>query len=261
MLRILTVSLSVFILLFTQTAFAQPVLPDIVGATDKGINVLSWVAQYDGIKSIAVQRSSDSVFNFATIGYVKNLKKGQQAFIDGHPAPGNNWYRLYIAFSSDLTWYSNRFKIHVDSSAILAKGVLPPNDSLQKLASRIKVDTSSARLPAQPGKPVDTLQQLVNKIRLSIPDPGEVDAYSYIKSQYVFTNPFTGHITMEIPDVKKYHYSIKFFDLNNRKVLEIQKVLESPVIVDKRNFQKKGLFKFELMRGSEKLESGYITIY
>ena len=101
----------------TQLLKAQPVLPDIVGATDKGINVLSWTSQYDGIKSIAVQRSSDSVYNFATIGYVKNLKKVTQAFIDGHPVPGNNWYRLYINFNSDLTWYSNRFKIFVDSAA------------------------------------------------------------------------------------------------------------------------------------------------
>lgn len=260
MLRFLTIFVGVFILVVTKL-HAQPLLPEIVGASDKGINVLSWISQYDGIKSIAVQRSSDSVYNFATIGYVKNLKKGSQAFIDGHPVPGNNWYRLYIAFNSDLTWYSNRFKIHVDSATILAKGVLPPNDSLQKLASRIKVDTSSARQPAQPGKPVDTLQQLVNKIRLSIPDPGDVDVFSYIKSQYVFTNPFTGHVTMEVPDVKKYHYSIRFYNMNNKKVLEIPRILESPVIIDKRNFQKKGVFKFDLMKGEEKMESGYVTIY
>ena len=243
----------------TQLLKAQPVLPDIVGATDKGINVLSWTSQYDGIKSIAVQRSSDSVYNFATIGYVKNLKKGTQAFIDGHPVPGNNWYRLYINFNSDLTWYSNRFKIFVDSAAILAKGVIPPNDSLQKLASRIKVDTSGS--VNAPGKPVDTLQTTINKIRLSIPEPGEIDAYTYIKSQYVFTNPFTGHITMEIPDVKKHHYSIIFYDMKNKRVLEVPRITESPVIIDKRNFQKKGLFKFDLFKGDEKLEGGHITIY
>src|SRR3569832_952559 len=98
-----------FLLSFiVTTSFAQPVLPDIFGVTQKGVNILSWVSQYDGVKSSAVQRSSDSVYNFATIGYVKNLKKGNQGFIDGHPTPGTNWYRLYIVFSTDLTWYSNR---------------------------------------------------------------------------------------------------------------------------------------------------------
>src|SRR5690606_17911946 len=93
---------AIFILLsifFTTALRAQPVLPDMIGATQDGMNILSWTSQYNGIKSIAVQRSADSVYNFATIGYVKELGKGPQAFIDGHPMPGNNWYRLYIVFN------------------------------------------------------------------------------------------------------------------------------------------------------------------
>ena len=117
-------------------------LPDMIGATDKGINVLSWNCQYDGLKFIAVQRSADSVFNYVTIGYVKNTKQGPQAYIDGHPLPGDNWYRLNIGFSSDLTWNSNRLKIHIDSATLLAKGVVPPNDSLQRYASGIKIEAN-----------------------------------------------------------------------------------------------------------------------
>jgi hypothetical protein len=242
---------------FTQNVYAQPQLPDILGATENGINLLSWNCQYEGVKSIAVQRSSDSIFNFVSIGYVKNLKKGPQAYIDGHPIPGNNWYRLYIVFNSDLTWYSNRFKLVVDSAALLNKAVLPPNDSLQKLASNIKVDigTTTAVTAA------DSLKALVAKLKIAIPDPEEVDAYTYIKSQYVFTNPFTGHVTIELPDVRKYNYSVKFFTQTSKKIFEVERVPESPVIIDKRNFQKKGLFKFELMRGKERIEGGYITIY
>jgi hypothetical protein len=232
-------------------------LPDILGATDNGINLLSWNCQYEGVKSIAVQRSSDSVFNFVSIGYVKNLKKGAQAYIDGHPMPGNNWYRLYIVFNSDLTWYSNRYKLFVDSAAILNQTVLPPNDSLQKLANNIKVDIGTTTVVTT----ADSLRAIVNKLKISIPNPEEVNPFTYIRSQFVFTNPFTGHVNMELPDVKKYHYSIQFFDQNNKRILEVDHVTESPVIIDKRNFQKKGLFKFELMKGKEKLEMGYITIY
>lgn len=239
------------------SASAQTQLPDILGATEKGINLLSWNCQYDGVKSIAVQRSGDSVFNFVSIGYVKNLKKGAQAYIDGHPVPGNNWYRLYIVFNSDLTWYSNRYKLVVDSAAILNQTVLPPNDSLQKLANNIKVDIGTTTAVST----ADSLKAIVNKLKIAIPDPEEVNPFTYVRSQFVFTNPFTGHVNMELPDVKKYHYSIRFFDQNNRKVLEVERISESPVIIDKRNFQKKGLFKFELMKGKDKLEMGYITIY
>lgn len=219
------------------------------------MNILSWTSQYEKLKSIAVQRSSDSFFNYTTIGYVKDLKKGQQAFIDGHPLPGKNWYRLQIAFGSDLTWQSNRIMLFVDSAQLMIPTVVPPNDSLQKLAGRVHfTDTAALKLvnPSAPVKPV---------LSISLPDTKEVDAYAYIKSQYVFTNPFTGHVNVEIQDAKKYRYMLRFFDQNDRRVLDIPRIPEPSVIIDKRNFQHKGIYRFELMRDKEKLETGYITIY
>lgn len=260
------------LILLSSGAMAQPILPELTGATDKGINVISWTCQYDGIKSIAVQRSADSMYNFVTVGYVKNLKKGPQAFIDGHPQPGVNWYRLYIVFNSDLTWYSNRFSLSVDSAAIIAKGVLPPNDSLQKLAAKVRVDSTVVKkgnivTTVDTGGPkaytIDSLYADVPKLVLSIsiPDPEEIDAYSYLKSRFVFTNPFTGNVTLDIPDAGKRHYSVKFFNNSGTEIMDIPKVNAPQVIIDKRNFQKKGLYKFELREERKKLESGYITIY
>jgi len=242
------------LLILAGRAAAQPLLPDIIGVTQKGVNILAWTAQYDGLKSIAVQRSSDSVYNFTTIGYVKNLKKGPQGFIDGHPNPGANWYRLYIVFSSDLTWYSNRFKLRVDSADLVKAAVLPPNDSLQRL-----VKTAATALA---GVKVDSATGLtIGKIPDALPDPAAVAVETYIRSQYVFTNPFTGHVNVEVPAVRTTSYTIQFFDAQNRRVLEIPRVPESPIVIDKRNFQRKGLYRFDLLRNREKWETGYITIY
>ena len=105
------------------------------------------------------------------------------------------------------------------------------------------------------------MQNLVNRLVVSIPDPSEISAYTYIKSQYVFTNPFTGHINLELPEPRTYQYSIKFFNSQNAMVLEIPRILETSIILDKRNFQHKGLYKFELIKNREKMETGYITIY
>lgn len=257
----------ILFLFFAPSAIAQPVLPDLTGATDKAINVISWTCQYDGIKSIAVQRSADSVFNYATIGYVKNLKKGPQAYIDGHPAPGDNWYRLYIVFSSDLTWYSNPTKLFVDSASILNKGVLPPNDSLQKLAAKIKVNTLATNpdINHMDSVPIDGVVVPPLKVEphfvVEIPAPEDINAFSYIKSQHVFTNPFTGHINLDLPDFAAHHYSVLFLDQDNREVLDVANVLESKIIIDKRNFRKKGLYKFELRQDRELLETGFVTIY
>lgn len=230
---------ALFTVFYSVAAFAQPALPDVMATTQTGVNVLSWTNQYDGLKSIAVQRSSDSVYNFSTIGYVKNLKKGQQAFIDGHPNPGTNWYRLYIVFSSDLTWFSNRTKLFVDSAQLMKQAVLPPNDSLQKMVSTLTLSSGT------------------------VPDVTEINAYTYIRSQYVFTNPFTGHVNVELPDStdKKSVFSLVFFDSKNRQVLEVPKVSERNVIIDKRNFQRKGIYKFEMRRNKDVLEIGHVTIY
>jgi hypothetical protein len=243
-------------------SFAQPNLPDVLGGSEKGINILTWANQYEGLKSISVQRSSDSIFNYVTVGYVKNLKKGQQSFIDGHPVPGNNWYRLYIVFNSDLTWFSNRIKLVVDSSAIANKGVIPPNDSLQKLVAtiRMKVDTTNGKSTLTGGG-TDSVSKALSSIKLSLPPSNDLNAYNYVRSQYVFTNPFTGHVNIEVPDLTKHRYSVVFMNQQKKKLFEIARVTESPIIIDKRNFQQKGLFQFELKKDDVKIETGFITIY
>ena len=293
--RISSIILCIFLGIGSQL-YAQntvPQLPDMVASSDKGINVLSWLCQYDGLASIAVQRSDDSIFNYVTIGFVKNLKKGVQAFIDGHPKPGDNWYRLYIAFGSDLTWYSNRIKIHIDSATLLEKGVLPPNEELQKYASSVNLtpgdviaNTKEKPEPVNTGYTKPTYNTNTNattanntnttntytppakpkpNLKLNIPKEDNVNQMAYIKSRYVFTNPYTGHITLELPAETRKVYSIKFFKQNDTRnpVLEVPRLRKKEVIIDKHNFQTKGIYKFELFEGQwgTKIDEGYISIY
>lgn len=240
----------IFSILFASNTKAQvPLLPDLSAGTEKAINFLSWNCQYEGIKTIAVQRSNDSIYNYITIGYVSNTKQGVQAYIDGHPLPGKNFYRLYIAFDSDLTWYSNRIRVTVTEDELLSQGmVLPPNDSLQKF-----INSSDANNP---------LKSMISKISLSASsNDNDQNTFSYIRSQYIYTNPLTGHVNIQLTDVLRNKYSVRFYDQANKMVLEVPRVMATPAIIDKRNFQKKGLFKFVLKRNNTQLETGYITIY
>ena len=320
-----------YLFYFCAPSFSQPLLPDLSGNTQNGYAIVSWTSQYDALKSISVQRSADSVYNYSSIGYVKATKKGVQAYIDGHPLPGKNWYRLYIVFNSDLTWYSNRMMIYVDSAQLLKQQVMAPNDSLQQYVPRmIKNAVAASAISPPPAnknqQPVTTNTQppaannrnttssnttttvatkqpaannrqpattntnsttqphtannttaannnttaiapppeppiIVPKLVLTLPDASGVDAYAYVKSQFVFTNPFTGHVNVEIRDAKQYHYSLWFYDSKEARVLEIPSITQPAIIIDKRNFSHKGLYRFELIRDREKLESGFITIY
>ena len=442
------------------TSVAQPVLPDLAGNTDNGVVLLSWTCQFDGVKSIAVLRSADSTFNYSTVGYVKKLYRGVQAFADGHPMPGKNYYKLSIVFNSGLTWGSNHYGVYVDSGLLKNARRMPSNEALQIMivteqdektvkaappkvkknqppANRdnytevVKKEPETAPDPALP-KPkltlsrseeddlnisnyVETLaEEKRKKISVSYQDdpeaidqhtyittdnqiteipspepkkkinitfddkddvaafveslpkstdrkitisytadsegtnrsasaagnkqpenskkkisvtfkdgeevyaymealpklsnskitisyladaptapakltpiginpvneekPGEepprpkisirfkdepvVNSYSDVKSKYVSSDPGTGHIRMFLPDdIAMHHYAVKFFDKENHMVLEVPKINTARIIIDKRNFQKKGTYKFTIKKDGLELETGYVTIY
>jgi hypothetical protein len=260
----------------SKNVMAQPALPDLANVTQNGINILTWSCQYDGVKTIIVQRSTDSNLNYVTIGYVRNTAKGVQYFLDGHAKPGSNWYRVKLVFGSDLTWTSNRIKVKVDSSSIALGRVLPSNDSLQGMAAKFQTksiqvtDSNTGKVgkksmivtsTLKSGKDSSAKSNNGLSLTIEIPDIDNVNAYSYIKSNYVFTNPFTGHVNIEIDDAQKSIYRLEFFDSKNVKILEIPRISEPNVVLDKRNFQRLGMYKFELFKDKAKLETGYITIY
>ena len=308
---------------------AQPALPDVAGSTDKGIVILSWICQYNGIRSITVLHSTDSVKNYTEIGHVKKKDKGIQAFVDGHPAAGRNFYKLAIIFNSGLSWTSNHCSVYVAKGLTgIAGQVLPENDSLQKfivtedISKAAATDTitntilrngNSAGKNNKPRKDdvmpkpdtsslfsdvpnhkirVDTMKKLLapmqkisvsfeldssdiaagmyvgnnpvvqhqRKITVTFEDPGE-NSTSFIKSRFIFTDAVTGHVNMELPDdVKLHHYSVKFYDEQNHVAIEVPKINTAKIIIDKRNFQHKGIYKFILRKDVTELEQGYIEI-
>ncbi|MFT4061813.1 MAG: hypothetical protein QM642_05580 [Edaphocola sp.] len=214
--------------------YAQPQLPDIAVVTQGGLNVISWNNPYEnGLKSIAIQRSADSNYNFSTVGYVTSAKKGVQSFVDAHPLVGKNWYRVILTFTSDMEWKSNLGMVTVDSAAIANRKPLPPSDSLQKL---IAAGNNTAAI-------------------------NSLNTVSYPKSQYVFANPFTGNVNIEIGDVFEHTYQLVFYDQNDKQVLKVPRINDKVVILDKRNFQNTGLFKFKLLKDQQEFDKGYVTIY
>ena len=128
-------------------------------------------------------------------------------------------------------------KLVVDSASIPNRKPLPPNDSIQKIVSKM------------PKAEVNT--ETINNL----------NSVSYQKSKYIFTNPFTGNINIELQDALTASYSVRFYDQQGKEVLEIPRVNDTVVILDRRNFQSSGLFKFKLFKGKAEFDTGYVTIY
>lgn len=219
-------------------ALAQPALPQIATLTKDGITILNWMNPYtNGVTSVSVERSADSTFNYETIGLVKNINNASQSFLDTRPMLGNNWYRVVVLFNSGTDWVSDVVKVTLDSNDIAARKPLLPNDSLQRLLSSMK--------PASPEQTVTSINQ----------------AATYVKSPYVFSNPFTGNIDIELKDALEIDYAIYFYDTDGHQVVVIPRVNDTDIVLDKRNFQKAGLYKFKVLKEGKPFAEGQVTIY
>ncbi len=203
---------------------AQETLPNMSIKSSGGKVLLTWNCTYDGVKSIAVQRSSDSIKNYSTVGYLSNPKKGVQSFQDELPNAGRNYYRLYILFPYDLEWYSNTFSGYVDSTLLSKKNTTVTNNTTKNSTT-------------------------------------ESTDFYYTPSSTVFTNPYTGHININIADAGTKRYSLKFFDPNRNEVLKVSRIQKPKLVLEKRNFNARGTYSFQLFEGSSLIETGYITLY
>lgn len=226
--RLLLILISIPCLTIAQV----PDLPSMKVVTESAQNKLSWNCQYDGVKSIAIQRSSDSVKNFITIGIINNPKKGVQSYLDERPMIGKNNYRLYILFSGDVEWYSNNYIVALDSATIAKshQGVVPSG-------------YTNANTNYENG------------------NSGTVTDFYYTPSSQIYTNPYTGHININLKDALSKKYSIKFFDPKKNEVLRVSRVSKPVLILDRNNFHSPGTYNFQLFEGSVVVETGYITIY
>src|SRR5690606_29195020 len=145
-------------------------------------------------------------------------------------------------------WKSDRILLEVDSQELVNAPVLPPNDSLQSLINGsvitiepnkpISTSTTSVINPitGQTEVKKDTVQTNANiSIDMNKLNTTSNNTVAIKKSIYVFTNPFNGHINVEIPDAEVNNYSIDFFDEQGNHVFTIGRVRKKFLVVDKRN--------------------------
>ena len=81
----------------------------------------------------------------------------------------------------------------------------------------------------------------------------------YKASIYVFTGKY-GNIHLALPEAAKRHYTVKFFDENNKLLFELSEIKDPALIVDKTNFHHFGWFHFELYDGDQLKEKNKFFI-
>ncbi len=208
--------------------------------------MLSWICQYSNVKKVTVLRSVDNMHDFVELGSVLHTAKGAQSFIDNHPLPGKNCYKVAILFKTGLTWRSNHFCTTVEKSAL---------ESLNH-----PVLTTASPMPAI--KPGDTPKAslLKSNIQQKVNDSINPEQLPF-KSRFLVCNAQTGNLLLSLPpDVVTENYSIRFFDAGNRFITEVPHINSAKLIFDTRNFQQKETVKFILKKNGVVLEEGDLNL-
>lgn len=81
----------------------------------------------------------------------------------------------------------------------------------------------------------------------------------YKVSAYVYTGKY-GNVHVSLPEAGRRHYSVKFFDENNKLMFELSEIKDPALILDKTNFQHAGWFRFELYDGDQLKEKNKLFI-
>lgn len=253
--------------LLVETAKAQfPDLPGVNIVSINAQNILKWNSNYDGLAFIAIQRSKDSIRNFSTIGQLTKPKKGHLFYTDTKPMPGRNFYRLQISFGGDVEWYSNVCAATVDS-ALLAVSMANAAklDSINRsthpkpTTNGTQTASTSTTQPVTNNTPIPPTPIVNNEPPPPPPPPKPVPFY-YTPSTQVFSNPYTGHVTIQLSDAADKNYKLYFYDQDKKEVLRVSRIQESLLILDKNNFNRRGVYSFILFNGTETVEQGYVTI-
>jgi hypothetical protein len=239
-LKIKYVALKKIIILFAFTIIAQHVLaqlPNIEVVTALNRNIVSWMNPYGDLYAITVQRSSDSLKNFTTIGTIKKPKKGGGAFSDDKPMIGKNFYQLIIVFNPEVEWFSKKKGIFVDSSS---------------LANSMKADTNAASNKAKE-------QALEANPTLAIEEIKPT--FTFTPSTHVYTNTYTGHININVENAVGKRYSLVFYGNDKKESFRIDRISYDSIVLDKHNFNGKGTFSFSLLESGKEVEKGFVNVY
>lgn len=123
-MRKLLIITSVFVV-SSSSLIAQDTLPKISVLNSSNHIVISWTNPYTSLTTINIQRSTDSLRNFKTIGSVLDVKNKTNGYVDSKPPAGIQYYRLFLSFEGGIYIFSNAYRPALDTSKAIVKEVKP----------------------------------------------------------------------------------------------------------------------------------------
>lgn len=267
-------ALFLFSLSFANCAFAQDTLPGFKIINANNNIIISWINPYTKpVMDIKIQRSFDSLKNYATIGAVLSPSNFENGYTDNKPPYNKMYYRMFIAFEDGsyiITPTRRPVKLPPPPPLPQKEPLLHPvpeevkpekeKDKLTSLPVPSKDQNTSdsititlKRLPWQADPLIDSSETNFGELKI----PGK-PAITYPSKQIFINNNHL--VVIHLPDAVIKNYSAKFFDEKGKKVFEISGLKEEYLMLEKANFMHSGWFTFELYRNGELVEKNKLFI-
>lgn len=227
---------------------AQDTLPDFtLKNTNNQVSIL-WQNRYlQQVKSISVQRSFDSAKNYSTIVTVMNPQNAINGYIDKKPPYSKMWYRLFIVFDTGNYVFTPAQK-PVYTTVVDYTPLIKEISALYENNGQPKKNNGTAKKDKN-GKPAKVVGTEVVSSMITYP------------SKRVFTDAFRdNNIVIELPNVKKLNYTIKFFTEDYVPLFELKNLADDFMILEKVNFYQSGWYLFEIYRNDRLLEENKLYI-
>ena len=223
-----TIILYLSCLAFSSKTYAQDTLPKISVINRYGKIIISWKNTYGAtISNINIQRSTDSIKKFTTIGTVLNPMNIENGYVDPKFPGGKIYYRLFVAFEGGDYVFTKSYRPFLDTTKEIIPIVTPD----------IKIETQDDK------KTVEKKDVVARPIKPPV----------FVPSKFVFTGK-DNNVIINLPDAENQKFSIQFFDENDNPVFELHKIKEPYLILEKVNFLHAGWFKYNLFNNEVLLE-------
>lgn len=231
-----------------QAVFGQATLPDISVKDYNGKIVVSWKNDYARpIANISIQRSFDSLRNFTSIGSVLNPQNLENGFADDHAPFNRMFYRLFISFDGGNYEFS---KIKRPERVFTTKDDQDENSYGIRYFWQLDAETAITLDSNKQITPIITPESIPDAVLIPTKPAPELITYP---SKRIYSVRESS-VVLYLPDASQRKYHVKFFDENDQQVLELHKLNDDYLILEKYNFMHSGWYRFELYDADKLIE-------
>ncbi|MBC7424231.1 MAG: hypothetical protein H7334_12335 [Ferruginibacter sp.] len=164
----------------------------------------------------------------------------ENGFVDRKPNNLNMYYRVFVAFEGGTYVFSRSHRPVLDTTHAVTKAAAEPTSTTEPAMEEI-IQTEPAAVVEEKAPVAESLENFLPKIKI----PRVVVPVGFVPSKFIYTNK-ENNLVISLPDAETQKFSVKFFDDKDNQILEIKKITENFLLMEKVNFMHTGWFYYSL---------------